>query len=321
MCRCHICSSPALPVLATDMLFWAALGWSLAEAAAELRVRHPWWPAVPAGLATPALIALCAKVGYVRAQLRTPWYIDAKWNARVAIVPLVGALANTFTLAGWLFALPYYVGELAADGVGVGVGAPSAHEIDADVAAATTALLRRPSSVLLCITYALTLCCACVAASAHRRALVAQLEAIDAVPLLADDDDDDDAYGALNADEPAFLGGRQRPSAPRDTMTRAELGRAFVPEKAQFDTVELSAEEIGSIDSTPLSTGGGGSLLVDNLRPSARAPAPDRAGALRIDSGLAGDETSDTAVASDAPLDSPRRRRRSRRGGAKKKAH
>lgn len=322
MCKCHLCSSPALSVLLTDVLFWAALGWSLAEAAAKLRARHPWWPAVPAGLAAPALVALCVKIGYVRAQLRRPWYIDVKWNARVAIVPLVGALANTFTLAGWLFSLPYYVGELAADGVGVGT---PAHEIDVDVAAATTALMRRPSSILLCVAYALTLCCACVAAAAHRRALVAQLDAIDAVPLL-DVVDDNDAYGDLRHDTPSFLGAP--PSAPRDTLTREEYARAFVPEKAQFVDVEMS-DEIASVDSTPLSTGGGGgSLLVDNLRPTVRAPAPDRVrpnGTLRIDG--AADETSDAAVTSDAPLDSPRRHRRQRthssstRRRDKKKSH
>ena len=314
--RCYVCTSPAVPVVLTDVGFWAALGWSLAEAAAELRVRHPWWPAVPAGLAAPALVALCIKVVYVRAQLYRPWYVDAQWNARVAIVPLVGALANTFTLAAWLFSLPYYVGELAADGVGV---APApAHSIDTDVAAATEALMRRPSSVVLAVAYALSVCAACVAAAAHRRVLVAQLDAIDSVPLL-DVIDDNDAYaGQLGADydQPSFMG-----RGSSSTMTRAEMARAFLPPpRPHVPFVEVPIDEsIDDVDSVHLSGAGDttASLVVDNSRAPTRPPPVRPSRDWTIGPGI--DDTSDAAVTSDAPLDSPRRssRRHSRR---KKKA-
>lgn len=313
MCRCYLLSSPALPVLATDVLFWAALAWSLTEAAGELRARHPWWPAVPAGLAAPALVALCVKVAYVRAQLYRPWYVDAMWNARVSIVPLFGVLANTFTLAAWLFSLPYYVGELAADGVGVPSGAP--HALDTDIAAATGALMRRPSSILLCAAYVLTLCCACVASAAHRRVLVAQLEAIDSVPLLDVGGDDNDAYGGSLSgayDQPTFFG--SRPSAPREAPSRTELARAFVPEKPKFVDIEMDSS-VDDASSVPLPDR---DLHVDNSRAASRAPLPPRLEpAWRIDG--AGDETSDAAVTSDAPLDSPRRHRRRNRSLRTKK--
>jgi hypothetical protein len=150
-------SSPAAASLATDTIFLATLIWVLIDAANVMQSQYTWWWALPAAFAAPAMLVLLLKIRYVRRMCDIHWQEDNDWNARIILVPLIGALANTFMASAWLVCSPFYVTELVrASSVTTNAAASSVDEFRIQ----TLQLLAQPSSIMFLLAYVASTVCA-----------------------------------------------------------------------------------------------------------------------------------------------------------------
>jgi hypothetical protein len=153
---------------AIDVCFLVSMIWVLYDAALILRARsYSWWWALPAAFSAPTLVLFLLKTRYNRRMCRSAWRDDIIWNMRVIHLPMLAALINTFMVAAWLLCAPLYVVQIAA----IDVASPMDLS-ESEIAAATFAMLRQPSSVLFMISYVLSIAFAVFASALHRRVVI-----------------------------------------------------------------------------------------------------------------------------------------------------
>jgi len=163
--------SPATILVAVDAAFLFAMIWVLYDAAQVMRTRYDWWWIVPAILAAPAFVTCLLKLRYVRRLCDQRWREDIIWNARIILLPLLGALCNTFMVACWLLCAPLYVIEMA-------YGSPALaslftlDEYEAELRNASANLLMQPSSLVLMLLFVISLVTAALISARHRRVMI-----------------------------------------------------------------------------------------------------------------------------------------------------
>jgi hypothetical protein len=174
----YFVKSPAFVMLVIDLSFLVSLVWVLYDAALVMHQQSysAWW-AMPAGFAAPTLVLFLIKVRYNRRMCRQAWRDDILWNMRVIHFPMISALLNTFMISAWLLVAPLYVVEIAtlnsssADAMMMN-NQNSTLVRSIDIQTATVSLLQQPSSVVLMISYLLSIIFSVFVSVLHRRVVI-----------------------------------------------------------------------------------------------------------------------------------------------------
>lgn len=165
--------SPATALCLVDLLFVFAMIWVLYDAAQVMRTRdYDWWWAVPAAFSAPALALVLLKLRYVRRMCDQRWRDDVRWNARIILLPLAGALGNTFLVACWLLCMPFYVVQVTASQPERYTMLFTFERFETALRVASFDLLLEPSSLAFMATYLLSAVMAIVISAKHRRVLL-----------------------------------------------------------------------------------------------------------------------------------------------------
>lgn len=163
--------SPASVSLFVDSLFIISLLLVLYDASIVMRQRDigAWW-AVPAAIAGPTFLVVTLKLRYLRRLCDQHWEKDIIWNARSVLLPVVGALANTFLFAAWMLCAPLYIVERATATFS---GLPlSLEDYTTVVREATFTLMAQPSSIAFCVSFVVSVFTAIYLSARHRRVLL-----------------------------------------------------------------------------------------------------------------------------------------------------
>lgn len=157
--------------LLVDFCFVCSLVWTLYDASIVMRARgYAYWWLIPTTFAAPTFLILMLKLRYVRNIFSQRWQRDVIWNARVVLLPLYGALANTFLAASWMLCAPLYIVEqatLTATTTPFGI-----EEYTTIVREATLSVFAKPSSIAFYVAFVASVVTAAYLSARHRRVLI-----------------------------------------------------------------------------------------------------------------------------------------------------
>jgi hypothetical protein len=167
----HVLRSPATLSLLCDACFLVSLVLVLYYASIVMRDRdfNLWW-LIPTAFAAPTCLVIMLKLRYLRRLCDVHWQDDVVWNARIILLPMLGALVNTALFSCWVLCAPLYVVELAT--LQATDTPMSIEDYAAVVRQATFDLFSQPSSIALFVTYAASVIVAVYLSARHRRVLI-----------------------------------------------------------------------------------------------------------------------------------------------------
>jgi len=171
-CSVRYClQSPVTASLFFDTLFLLSLIWALYDASLIMRMRDfAYWWTVPAAIAAPTFLVVMLKLRYLRRLCDSYWEKDIVWNARIVLLPMLGALTNTFLFSGWVLCSPFYIIERAT---AYNSGLPLSLEDYTNVVRAQAFnLFTRASSLAFLVSFVCSVIVATYLSARHRRVLL-----------------------------------------------------------------------------------------------------------------------------------------------------